>query len=176
MVCRLSEEKIIPFALEVLKEVRKKMPDARLVIAGSGPEEEKIREKIRQLGLQDSVTLLGRREDVARLYQAFDVLLMPSIHEGFPVVAVEAMAAGLPILLSASITRELDFYSALQYLPLNGPEPWASAIENRDPDLNRELGRQEVKNQGLDIRDTVRTLEKIYEQDAGEEKCVWSRN
>ena len=165
MVCRLSEEKNISFAIDLMAEVLERIPNAMLMIVGNGPEQEALEQKIRERKLENSVCLLGRREDVDRLYQAFDLVLMPSFHEGFPVVAVEAMAAGLPVLLSDTITRELSFGSGVRYLPLDKMEAWVEAVSSFRQDENREKRQADVKKQGLDIRQTVKKLEQIYRQD-----------
>lgn len=165
MVGRLTDQKNYPFALEVMHALLPLLPNAVLVAAGNGPDEEMIREKIRQLNLKDSVMMLGRRSDVARLYQGFDLFLMPSLYEGFPVAAVEALSSGLPALLSDEITRELDAFSAVEYLPLRSAEEWAQAIVRYQKPCDRELQQKEVVANGLDIRDTAKLLECTYEKD-----------
>lgn len=165
MVGRLSEEKNNLYALELMPRILKEIPNAILVVAGNGPDEEKFRNRIRELHLENVVRQLGRRADVDRLYQAFDVYILPSFTEGFPVAAVEAMSSGLPVLLSDAITRELEFGSAVTYLPLRSPEQWIEAIQKWQQDRNRALRQDEPKQNGLDIHTNVKLLEKIYEDD-----------
>ena len=163
MVGRLCEEKNYPFALELMAKLRQERPESMLVIAGNGDHRELIEQKIQELNIGDNVMLLGRRSDVHRLYQAFDVFLLPSFHEGFPVAAVEAMASGLPVLFSERITRELSFGSAVAYLPLERMEEWLLTlqnIENTEPERNIRQG--EPKEHALDIRDTAAMLEELY--------------
>lgn len=165
MVSRLSEEKNVPFALRLLPLIQKKNPNAVLVIAGNGPDEEKIRALAQELSLGDSVRLLGRRPDAHRLYQAYDLLLMPSFTEGFPVVAVEAMSSGLPVILSDAITGELSFGSAVTYLPLSKPDRWAETVEKWKKDSGRAARQHEIPDHGLDIRSCAGILTEIYEED-----------
>ena len=166
MVGRLCEEKNYPFALELTDKLRRERPESTLVIAGSGEYREIIEQKIRELGLENNVTLLGKRADVHRLYQAFDVFLLPSFHEGFPVAAVEAMASGLPVLFSERITRELSFGSAAAYLPLAEPGAWLARLrEGKENESERRIRQEEPKQNGLDIRDTAAMLETIYRRD-----------
>ena len=70
----------------------------RLAIIGHGPLFSKIEEKIKNVGIGDVVWLPGSRDDVANLMQSFSVFAMTSIAEGTPVVILEAMASGLPII------------------------------------------------------------------------------
>jgi len=164
MVGRLSEEKNNGYALDLMPRILKEIPEAVLVVAGNGPDEENFREKTRQLGLEKYVKQLGRRSDVERLYQAFDVYLLPSFTEGYPVAAVEAMSSGLPVMLSDRITRELEFGSAVTYLPLEKPEQWVQAVLLWKTDSGRASRQTEPEKNGLDIRQCAERLEKIYQE------------
>lgn len=164
MVGRLCVEKNYPFALELVASACREDPDCLLVIAGGGEEQETIEGNIEELGISENVKLLGRRSDVDRLYQAFDVFLLTSFTEGYPVAAVEAMAAGLPVLLSDAITDELKFGSAVEYLPLNQKEKWLAAVRRLKGDTGRTERQREPEQQGLDIRTAVKQLETIYRE------------
>ena len=165
MVTRLSEEKNVVYGPEVLKRLLKAVPNAILAVAGNGPEEENLRRKVEELGLQDRVRILGRRGDVERLYQAYDLFLLPSIHEGFPVAAVEALSSGLPVLMSDTITKELSCYSGVTYLPLSDPEVWAKKAASLAGDEGRAARQGEPRAQGMDIRDSAEVLSRMYRQD-----------
>ena len=161
MVGRLSPEKNHLFALDFFRYMPKEIPNVKLLLIGNGPDEGKIKAHIKKYKMEPFVQLLGRRSDVYALYQAFDVLIMPSNYEGFPVAAVEAMASGLPILLSDKITRELDFCKGVEYLPLK-KQMWIEALKKVTEKVDREIRQHEPKNNGLDIRDTAQMLERIY--------------
>ncbi|WP_196259677.1 glycosyltransferase [Pelagibacterium limicola] len=72
----------------------------KLVIAGRGPEEKTIRAEIARFGLENFVHLAGFRDDIPALMSAADICIMPSLWEGFGLAAVEAMAAGRPVIAS----------------------------------------------------------------------------
>lgn len=162
MVGRLSEEKNNVYALDLMPEILKKHPDAVLVVAGNGPDEEKFRIRTLSMELENHVHQLGRRADVDRLYQAFDVYLLPSFTEGFPVAAVEAMSSGLPVLLSDAITPELSFGSAVKYLSLKDLGSWVEAALQWREDSGRLQRQTEPAEHGLDIRAAAKQLEKVY--------------
>lgn len=170
MVGRLAEEKNFPFALRLMARLREKHPDVVLVIAGNGEEEQRLKSLIVELGIGDRVHMLGRRADVERLYQAYDVFLLPSFHEGLGMAAVEAMAAGLPVLLSDTIPRELAFGSAVRYLPLSEPESWMQEVLRWHSDSQRAERQHEPGENGLDIRQTAGLLEKLYLEDVSSGK------
>lgn len=165
MVGRLTDQKNYPFALEIMAKLRHKLPQALLVAAGNGPDEEMIRNMVRDMGLEDQVKLLGRRSDVDRLYQAFDLFLMPSLYEGFPVAGVEALCSGLPVLLSEEITGELRVFSRVEYLSLGDVDPWIQGICSCRQTDDRAAGQEEVVRNGLDIHNTARILEQVYLED-----------
>jgi len=74
--------------------------DARLVLVGDGPEYGRTRELVEKLGLADHVRYVGVVDGVAPLLAAADVLLLPSETESFGLVALEAMASGVPVVAS----------------------------------------------------------------------------
>src|SRR5262249_32468661 len=68
---------------------------------GDGPEEQAIRQRVADLGLSERVSLLGVRRDVPQLLAAADVFVLASEREGLPIAALEAMAAGKPVVATA---------------------------------------------------------------------------
>jgi glycosyltransferase involved in cell wall biosynthesis len=82
-------------------------PRAFLVLVGDGPLRPRVEAEAARLGVRDRVRFTGLRADVPRVLRAFDVFVFPSLHEGLPLVGLEAQAAGLPIVLSDRVTREL---------------------------------------------------------------------
>jgi glycosyltransferase involved in cell wall biosynthesis len=85
--------------IRALPMVRAEVPGVRLEIAGSGPEEEALRDEAHRLGLDGCVRFLGWQEDIP--FHRWDVFVIPSLEEAFGVAALEAMAAGLPVVASA---------------------------------------------------------------------------
>ncbi len=100
MVCRLVEQKGIPYALEAFQGICARFPAARLVIAGDGAMAAQLRRLAETLGVANRVYWLGWRSDAARLIAAFDIMLMPSLWEGFGLVLLEAMARRVPVIAS----------------------------------------------------------------------------
>lgn len=101
-VCRLTEQKGVQYALEAFRQVVDQHPDAHYVIIGDGPLRADLQARSIALGVQDHVHFLGWRSDARSLFAAFDVLLMPSLWEGFGLVALEAMAAYIPVIASCA--------------------------------------------------------------------------
>ena len=97
---RLDPVKRVRALVEAFASVSARLPDARLVIAGDGPERTAIESLRRKLGLDDSVDLVGNvpHEDVPTLLASCTVLCLPSIGEPFGMVVLEAMASGRAVV------------------------------------------------------------------------------
>lgn len=163
MIGRLAPPKNSIYAISIFKAIKDKIPNAKLLLAGSGEDEEATRAEVLRLKLSNDVLFLGQRNDVKNLYQAIDLYMLPSLFEGFPVATVEAMATGLPCLLSDTITDELKAGTNVHYLPLHNTKSWAeAALKYAEYEQDRSLGQSKVKQMGLDIRDTAELLEKFY--------------
>jgi glycosyltransferase involved in cell wall biosynthesis len=74
------------------------IPDAVLVLVGDGEDRPSVESLARELGISDRVRFLGYRDDLGSLYSAFDVFLLTSANEGAPVVVIESLAAGVPVV------------------------------------------------------------------------------
>jgi glycosyltransferase involved in cell wall biosynthesis len=81
-----------------MPEILAQMPHARLVLAGDGPERARLGRLIAAHGLDDVVQILSGPNDVAALYAASDIAVLPSISEGLPGGGIEAVASGLPLV------------------------------------------------------------------------------
>jgi len=83
--------------VDIFARVNAKMP-SRLLLVGEGPELSKIQWQVESLGLEDRVSFLGKQDDVAQVISVADLLLLPSEKESFGLVALEAMACGVPTI------------------------------------------------------------------------------
>lgn len=164
-VGRFSYQKNHSFLLDIFKEVHRIQPDSVLLLVGDTTEESEflteVKRKIKAYGLENVVRLLGRRDDVNKIMQAADVLVMPSFFEGLTVVGIEAQASDLPLLLSDTVTKELGLLPSTQFISLEaGPTAWAKAIVNSKRH-NRQSRYEELKADGYDIGNETERVEKL---------------
>ncbi|MDU3276656.1 MAG: glycosyltransferase [Veillonella sp.] len=164
-VGRFSYQKNHSFLLDIFKEVYAIQPNSVLLLVGDTTEESEllteVKRKIKEYGLANAVRLLGRRDDVNKIMQAADVLVMPSFFEGLTVVGIEAQASDLPLLLSDTVTKELGLLPSTQFISLEaGPTAWAKAIVN-SKQHNRQSRYEELKIAGYDIGNETDRVEKL---------------
>lgn len=98
MVARLVDEKDHVTALNAFQKIRDELPSTRMILIGGGPGRESLLALASELGLGDSVLLLGEQSPGWKYYSAGDIAMLTSRREGFPNSLVEAMALGLPIV------------------------------------------------------------------------------
>jgi glycosyltransferase involved in cell wall biosynthesis len=99
-VGRLGQEKNIHFLLESFRNVNREIPSTRLVLVGTGPEEEELRKKADNYGIAEKVTFTGLVSpvDMVHCYAGSDIFVFPSVTETQGIVIAEAKAAGLPVV------------------------------------------------------------------------------
>jgi glycosyltransferase involved in cell wall biosynthesis len=100
-VGRLHPVKGYGYLLRAIALARRDIPHVRLVLVGDGPEAARLRHEARVLGVEDRVHLLGYRRDPVAVIKACHVFALPSLEEGMPLAALEAMAAARPVVGSA---------------------------------------------------------------------------
>lgn len=148
------------FTLDMLSKLIECEPNSQLVIVGGGELFKEIKNKIKLLKLQNNVKLLGYRNDVNELLAAADCVLMPSLWEGFPTVAIEAQASGTRIICSDSITRDVDVTGLCEFISINDIDAWVDAC--RSLDISKEDYYEVICEKGYDIPHEAKKLEKKY--------------
>jgi glycosyltransferase involved in cell wall biosynthesis len=134
-VKRLHELAGQKFLVEAFARLARDRRDVRLVICGTGPLKATLEQQIAALGLNDRVTLAGLvpHETIASYMAAADVFALPSLLEALPTVAVEALAAGTPVV-SADHPGGVELHSIfgedVSIVPREKPEPLAVALES----------------------------------------------
>lgn len=160
---RFVKQKNHEFLIDIFNEVHRRKENSVLILAGQGPLQKEIEEKINNLSLKDCVLFLGQRNDANELYQAMDVLVLPSLYEGLPVVGVEAQAAGLLCELSSAMTKEIKILSTTNFIDLNlSAEKWADKIVKDYEKFERKDVSNEFENNGFDIKKEAKKLEEKY--------------
>ena len=135
-----KKEKNHPFVVSVFAEFLKAEPTAQLLLVGDGTLRSSIESQVKQQRIGKSVRFLGIRHDIQQLLSASDVLLYPSISEGFSLAVLEAQISGLPCLASDAIPDEAVFQSTCVRLPLSASaSEWSNLLEKicqAPPDRN----------------------------------------
>lgn len=161
-VGRFSKQKNHIFLLDIFYSIYKKDNSARLILCGSGELENQIKDKINSLGLKNVVKIFQNYDKMEKMYQAWDVFIMPSLYEGLPVSGVEAQASNLPILLSNTITHQVCLTNYVKYLDLNeDADVWANAaLSFRNS--NRKSQVDVLRKKGFDKGDMIQFFQKYY--------------
>lgn len=160
---RFVKQKNHTFLIDIFNEIHKQKPDSILLLAGQGPLQDEIKQKVKDLQIDDSVKFLGQRNDVNELYQAFDVFLLPSLYEGLPVVGVEAQASGLLCVLSDDMTKETKMLSSTLFMSLSEADKvWAKKIINEYEKFERKNTENEISKNGFNIKQEVNKLAELY--------------
>jgi glycosyltransferase involved in cell wall biosynthesis len=98
VVARLDLQKGFEYLFQAVRGLSESYPGVQVMIVGEGPDRAAIEKMVRELGLQDQVTLAGQRNDMPAVYAAMDIFVLPSLNEGLPMTVLEAMAALRPVI------------------------------------------------------------------------------
>ena len=164
-VGRFNVQKNHSRLLDIFAEIVQKVPEARLILVGTGELEQAVKEKASAIGIQDKTLIPGQTADVSDWYQAMDCFVLPSLFEGLPVVGIEAQAAGLPCVFSDRVTDEVLLSPEARRVSLQADNAeWAAEIMTamRRPDADRTQGMDIVRRAGYDIHTEARKLQERY--------------
>ena len=165
-VARFETQKNHELLIKVFERVKAAEPAAKLMLVGHGTLEEAIRRQVKESGLTESVMFMGLRSDVCDLLQAMDVFLLTSWFEGLGIAGVEAQAAGLPCVVSSTVSREMKLTDNVKYVDINADAgAWAEAVleyKNRMGERRDTSG--EIRKAGYDIAYTTKQLCDFYNE------------
>jgi glycosyltransferase involved in cell wall biosynthesis len=165
-VARLAEQKGQRFLITALQA----LPNATVVLAGEGPDRAQLERQAHDLGLQDRVIFLGQRADIPELLACCDVVVLPSLFEGLPLAALEAMAAGKPVVATrVGGTSEAiqDGQTGLLVPPADpGALAYAIGVVLSSPALARQLtaAAQSRVAQGFSAEVMTQQVSNLYDQ------------
>ena len=163
---RLHFEKNQMFLLDIFSKIKKMRNNSILLLVGDGEDAQKLKEKSKQLEIDDSVKFLGIRDDIPDLLHLMDVFVFPSLFEGVPLALIEAQAASLPVFTSKDcVSSDVKMTDFLSFISLeDSAEKWAERICSLD--YNREtLDVSGIGKYGYDINLEVKKLEMYFEED-----------
>jgi len=170
-VARFSRLKNHKFLLDVFEAMYNSVKCV-LVMVGNGVLEKEIKNATNDRNISNAVKFLGSRRDVNRLYQAFDVFILPSLSEGFGLVAVEAQCSGLGCVVSENVPKTVQCSDNISFLPLGDANIWAkTAIATAG--RNRKDVEAGVQLVGLDAETMCSSVRNIYESSLGEAYFEW---
>ncbi len=159
---RFAAVKNHSFLVDIFSEVKKIIDNAVLLLVGNGELMQETENKVRSLGLTDSVKFMGLRSDVNRILQATDVFVMPSIYEGLPVSLIEAQASGVPCVICDHFSAQCDMTQLTNRISLNSSsKEWAELIVSLKG-LPRQDHSSEITKAGFDIKANAKWLEEYY--------------
>lgn len=145
--------------IAIYEKFKENNSNSALVLVGTGELFPQIRQLVKEKGLEEDVLFLGSRSDVPEMLQMMDVFIMPSLFEGFPRAFLEAQAAGLPCVVSSTISKEVDVTGNVSFVDLDAPvEVWADKLMEKcgsKAEDNTEL----LRAAGYDIKDVAQKVE-----------------
>lgn len=166
---RLEPQKNYFFAIDIFKEVLKIIPNSKYLIVGKGYLYKELQNYIYENDLSENVFLIGERNDINEMLNAFDLLLFPSLFEGLGIVAIEAQANGVPVIASSSVPKDVQIYNCKRINLNRDKSEWVNEIKkfycNR---VNRKLGYDFIYKSEFNIKSNVKNLEAKYREIIGE--------
>lgn len=169
-VSRLDDKKGLEYAIQSMVDILKLYPDATLKIIGDGYYRQTLEQLVRTLNLTNSVHFMGLipNNEIPNELRASDIFLLPSLHEGFALTLLEAMACGLPIVSTpvGSVPEIMNVWENGIMVPLKDPDQIAKAIITifNDTALKLKYGERSVNaiNESLTWKSIAKKYETLY--------------
>ena len=160
LIGRINHEKNHQFICNIINKIE--LSNIKVFFVGDGERRKILENYVIKCGLSEKIIFLGTRKDIATLLNAFDGLILPSTHEGFPMVMVEAQVNGLKCIVSNNVPRDTDISGRVEYIDLD-EKKWMEALLNADvsDDKTRMEALAECKNNN-NVRKTIKVLEDYY--------------
>lgn len=161
-VSNFSPIKNLFFLLPIMQEAVKRNPELFFLFVGDGPERTALEQKLRDSGLEQYVRFVGRKQDLQPYFCAADFMILPSLKEGLPLVALESQACGLPCLISDTVTSVCNV-GTVDFLPLEG-QCWLERMVSLIPfsEEERKVHSLKFKDCDFEIVKEAKRVEQLY--------------
>ncbi len=177
-ISNFRKVKRISDVIQIFSTVESQIP-SRLIMIGEGPELQPARELVYKLKLEDKVRFFGKQDEVAPLFAAADIFLLPSAKESFGLVALEAMACGVPVIGStAGGIPEVVTHGETGYLSQVGDiEDMArnvlTLLQDDEQYEKMSIAARVRSQEKFNIRDKVQEYEALYRKLTDESNSKW---
>ncbi|MGE6538050.1 glycosyltransferase family 1 protein [Bacillus luti] len=163
-VGRFAYPKNHTFLIDIFAQLIECRPNSILLLVGDGPLRLEMEKKVEKLKLTDKVKFLGIRGDINRLLQALDTFIFPSIYEGLPVTLIEAQGAGLPCIISDTITQDVDLgLNLVEQCSLLDVKNWVGPLQSiAEKRVPRSVAQYVLAEKGYDIKNITGFVQKYY--------------
>jgi glycosyltransferase involved in cell wall biosynthesis len=165
---RMVWQKGFKFLIKAIPDIAGVTPNARFLLVGDGPLRPDLENLARELDVYDRVIFTGFRSDIPDLLSTMDVLVVPSLLEGFPMITLEAMALATPVVATQihGISEQIVDGKEGVLIPPRNTDALAKAVKQliTDRELSARLGtaaRKRVES-SFSVKKMVRETEKVY--------------
>ena len=162
-VGRLCYQKNQENLIEVFAKLQSERPESVLLLVGEGEMKAELQQQVEKLGIADKVLFYGVTDKVEQLLWAMDIFVFPSRFEGLGIVAVEAQAAGLPVICSDGVPNEAVVSDLVEKVDLrSGVDSWVESILHCQVGVDRLAVHEQVQKSGFAVADVADRIEKVY--------------
>ena len=167
-VGRFTKQKNHTFLLDIFSKIHEKNKNTILLLVGDGELEKEIKEKIKNLKLDNDVLILSNRSDVNELMMGMDLFLFPTLFEGLGIVLIEAQATGLKCIASENVPNDVKVTDRIDFINLSEKEKWIDSVEeNESEGYDRKMKLEDFKKKGYDINKERQKLYNFYDKVLG---------
>lgn len=164
-VGRFEKQKNHDFFIKIAKEFLNRKVDFKIILVGRGTGFDEFKNKVRKENLDNYFIFAGIQQETNVYYKLFNVLVMPSLYEGFPVSIVESLACGTPCVLSDTITKEVNLIDNMcSFISLNDDiKKWCDVIIDKSKiTCDRNKCVKILEEKGFSINSTIEKITNVY--------------
>lgn len=164
-VGNFNKQKNQKYTLLILQELLKSNNNIKLCLMGNGIMLDEIKKEAEQMGLSNNVMFTGSISNVNEMLQAMDVMILPSLYEGLPLVVVEWQISSLPCILSDNVTDECVFSDIVSFAALDDLSLWKNKILEMVKIDRKQLAKSQItlaKKAGFDINQNAIDLQQFF--------------
>lgn len=162
---RMTKQKNQLFIIEIFYEILKSDINSLFIFVGKGELKNSVVKRSKDLGIIDNIIFLEDIPNTSIILNGIDILIFPSLFEGFPAVILEAQASGLPCFVSDTITKMIAVTDLIRFIPLNRqPSEWAKIIideKNKYKNIKRTEYNEQIRTH-FDVKYIADNMGKDY--------------